>query len=110
VDFASCVRAFCHEPGATTRVQILAQFSSEFQILFMQPADSQGLLPTEWFDLSKERVMQYRDDEEMYSLGSVAIADESDALDTASDSSEWVRQYTEWFEEIPTQEEPARSS
>jgi hypothetical protein len=67
-------------------------------------------MPIDWSDLSKERVMQFRDEEEMYSLGSVAIADESDELDTSSDSSEWVRQYTEWFEETPPQEEPARSS
>lgn len=41
------------------------------------------------------------DDDEMYSLGSVAVIDESDEVDTASDASDWVRQYTDWSEDAP---------
>lgn len=45
--------------------------------------------------------MLFRDDEELFSIGAVAIAEESDEMDTTSDVSAWVMQYTDWEEDVP---------
>ena len=42
--------------------------------------------------------MQFRDDEELFSIGAVAIVDEAVDHDTTSDASDWVLQYTDWEE------------
>lgn len=51
--------------------------------------------------------MQYRDDEVVYSLGSVSVSYASAELDTTSDTSIWVRQYMEWEAVAPAQREIA---
>lgn len=45
--------------------------------------------------------MFLRDDEELFSIGAVAILEETGEPDTTSDVSNWVRQYTEWEEFEP---------
>ena len=43
--------------------------------------------------------MQFRDDDDdLFSIGAVAIAEASDEHDTTSDVSDWVLQYTDWEE------------
>ena len=44
--------------------------------------------------------MQFRDDEDLFSIGAVAIAEVSDEMDTTSDISAWVMQYTDWEEDL----------
>ncbi len=45
--------------------------------------------------------MYFPDDEALFSIGAVAIAPESDELDTSSDVSDWVTQYTDWEDHTP---------
>ncbi len=40
----------------------------------------------------------YRDDDVLFSIGTVGLAEKSDEHDTSSDSSDWVKQYTAWEE------------
>ena len=42
--------------------------------------------------------MHFRDNEDLFSIGAVAIAEASDEHDTTSDASDWVLQYTDWEE------------
>ncbi len=42
--------------------------------------------------------MQFRDDEDLFSIGAVAIAEASDEYDTTSGASDWVMQYMDWEE------------
>ena len=45
--------------------------------------------------------MYLPDDEALFSIGAVALVEESDELDTSSDASDWVMQYTQWEEDGP---------
>ena len=42
--------------------------------------------------------MFYSDEDELISIGAVAVADGMGRHDTTSDHSDWVRQYTDWTE------------
>jgi hypothetical protein len=48
--------------------------------------------------------MYFPDDEALFSIGAVTIEPETDELDTSSDVSEWVTQYTEWEDHMPARE------
>jgi len=45
--------------------------------------------------------MGFLDDEDLFSIGAVAIADETEEPDTTSDVSDWVLQYTDWEDTLP---------
>lgn len=45
--------------------------------------------------------MNYHDDDELFSIGAVALVEGSDEVDTTSDASDWVLQYMAW-EDAPT--------
>jgi hypothetical protein len=53
--------------------------------------------------------MYFPDDETLFSIGAVAIAPESDELDTSSDVSDWVLQYTDWEDDTPAGKVPLAS-
>lgn len=42
--------------------------------------------------------MFHSDEDELMSIGAVAVADGTNPHDTTSDHSDWVRQYTDWTE------------
>jgi hypothetical protein len=38
-------------------------------------------------------------DDDLYSIGAVGVLEPTDELDTTSDASDWVMQYTAWSED-----------
>lgn len=51
-------------------------------------------------------------DDDLYSIGAVGILDPSDEIDTVSDESPWVLQYTAWsenFDLAPANRQPAQA-
>lgn len=45
--------------------------------------------------------MQYRDEEELFSIGVAVASPKAKGHDTTSDASDWVLQYTDWEEGGP---------
>ena len=44
--------------------------------------------------------MHFRDDEELFSIGAMALVNEVVEHDTTSDGSDWVLQYADWEEGV----------
>ncbi len=59
-------------------------------------ADSFGLTRMGSMNQTKESEMNYHDDDELFSIGAVALVEESGEVDTTSDASDWVMQYMAW--------------
>ena len=43
----------------------------------------------------------FSEDDDLFSIGLVAVAEEDEEMDMASDTSDWVRQYTDWEDGTP---------